>query len=172
MRILSEIARGIRGRECEMLVKKTQNEITISGVNIGMSDFKIDIANFSNKLIELVKATQVAIALDDSQYLLCKALSTIRDDDQLKNYCQRLRLMLLMAFSQLRAILGSLDERPSDDLKAELVNWIKYMNDLNIQSIKLLEPGPKMPSKGPQIARIMRYQGIDENQIQEAISLM
>ena len=93
-----------------MLIKRTKNEITLSGGAFGMADLKLDIASFSNKSIELVKATQIAVALDDSQYLLCKTISNIRDDDQLRNDCQRIRLMLIMSFSQLRAILSTINE--------------------------------------------------------------
>jgi hypothetical protein len=171
MGILSEIAIRLKGHECEMLIKRTRNEITLSGANFGMADIKIDLASFSNKLIELVKATQVAVALDDSQYLMCKELSGMKNDE-LKNDCQRIRLMLIMAFSQLRAILGTLSEQPADEIKQQLSKWMQVMTELNQQSIKILEPGPKMLSKGPKLTQIMRYQGIDEKQIQEAINLM
>jgi hypothetical protein len=53
-----------------MLVKRTVNEVTFSGASIGVSDIKIDTGSFSNELIELVQATEVAIAIDNSQYLL------------------------------------------------------------------------------------------------------
>jgi C4-dicarboxylate-specific signal transduction histidine kinase len=172
MGILSEIAIRLKGHECEMLIKRTRNEITLSGANFGMADIKIDLASFSNKLIELVKATQVAVALDDSQYLMCKELSGMDKDDELKNDCQRIRLMLIMSFSQLRAILGTLSEQPTDEIKQQLNKWIQVMGELNQQSIKILEPGPKMISKGPKIAQIMKYQGVDEAELQDAISLM
>jgi hypothetical protein len=172
MGILSTIATTIKGRDCEMLIKRTQNEITISGANAGIGDLKIDIASFSNKLIEVVKASQLAVALDDWQYLLCKTLPSIQNDDQLKNQCQRIRLMLIVAFSQLRTILIGMQEQLSEELQQELLKWIKYMNDLNEQSIKLLEPGPKMPSKGTKIVQVMKYQCIDDVQLEEAIGLM
>jgi hypothetical protein len=57
-----------------MLIRRTENEITLSGANLGLADLKINLGSFIDKPIELVKASEVAIALDDSQYLLCKTL--------------------------------------------------------------------------------------------------
>jgi hypothetical protein len=108
MNILSSIARALKGRECEMMINRTGNEITLAGLDVHMGDLKLNIASFSNRLIEFVRATEVAIALDDSQYLLCITSSNMKDNEQLRQDCQRIRLMLIMAFSQLRAILGSI----------------------------------------------------------------
>lgn len=155
-----------------MLIKRTKNEITLSGGAFGMADLKLDIASFSNKSIELVKATQIAVALDDSQYLLCKTISNIRDDDQLRNDCQRIRLMLIMSFSQLRAILSTINEVSDASLQQELARWIEYMSELNKQSISLIGPGPATISKGSKIFQLMKYQNIDEKQLQEALGLL
>jgi hypothetical protein len=46
------------------------------------------------------------------------------------------------------------------------------MCELHKQSISLLEPGPKLLSKGPKISQIMKYQGISEEQIQEAMDII
>src|SRR4051794_9763925 len=115
MNILSNIARALKGRECEMLIKRTGNEITLTGLGAEVGDLKLNIASFSNKLIEFVKAAEVAIALDDSQYLLCITSSNMKDSEQLKQDCQRIRLMLIMAFNQLRAIIGSMQQITSND---------------------------------------------------------
>ncbi len=173
MNILTSIAKSLKGHECEMLIKRTGNEITLTGLGAGIGDLKLNIASFSNRLIEFVKATEIAIALDDSQYLLCITSSNMKDNEQLRQDCQRIRLMLIMAFSQLRVIIGSIQGKTSDeDLKQQLIKWIEYMSELHKQSISLLEPGPKLLSKGPKMYQIMKYQGISEEQLQEAIDII
>jgi hypothetical protein len=175
MSILTGIAKALKGHECQMLIKRTGNEITLTGLGADIGELKLNIGSFSNRLIELVKATEVALALDDSQYLLCITSSNMKDNEQLKHDCQRIRLMLIMAFSQLRAIVGSMQGTTTsddEDLKQQLIKWIEYMGELHKQSISLLEPGPKLLSKGPKISQIMKYQGINEEQIQEAMNMM
>src|SRR5690348_4786067 len=108
MNILTGIAKALKGHDCQMLIKRTGNEITLTGLGADIGELKFNIASFSNKLIEFVKATEVAIALDDSQYLLCIESSNMKDNEQIKHDCQRIRLMLIMAFNQLRAIIGSI----------------------------------------------------------------
>jgi len=48
------------------------------------------------------------------------------------------------------------------------------MNDLHKQAISFLQPGPNMIPKGGRykLKQIMKFQGIDERQIQEAINEM
>jgi len=101
---LSDIARKIKAHDCDMLVKRTANEITLSGAALGLGDTKIDVGAFSNRLIELVQATEVAVAIDNSQYLLCKEVSSMKDDDQSKNDYKKIWLQLVMAFNQLQGI--------------------------------------------------------------------
>jgi hypothetical protein len=171
---LSNIVRGIKGHNCELLIKCTATEITFTGTNIGVPNAKIEIGSFSNKLIELVHATEVAVAIDNSQYLLCKEVSAMRDDDPSKNDYKKIRLQLLIAFNQLQGILGSLKEQPSDELKKELANWIKYMSELNEQSIAFLQPGQKLVQKGgkSKLKQIMKYQGVTDDELDEAVNEM
>ena len=74
MNVLTKIANNLKGRKCEMLIKRTGSEITLTGLGVDTGDIKLNIVNFSNRFIEFVKATEIAVALDDSQYLLCIAL--------------------------------------------------------------------------------------------------
>jgi len=48
--------------------------------------------------------------------------------------------MIIMGFNQLQAILGSIQEEPTEELKRELARWLRYMGDLNMHSISLLDP--------------------------------
>ena len=103
----------------------------------------------------------------------------MKDNDQLKKDCQKIRLMLIMAFNQLKVLLGSIrqidattNENDDSKLRQQLIEWIEYMGELHKQSISLLEPGPQLISKGPRISQIMKYQGISEEQLEEAINIM
>jgi len=44
------------------------------------------------------------------------------------------------------------------------------MNDLIKHTISMLEPGPKLVTKGPVYDKIMKYQGLTEKEMQEAIN--
>lgn len=169
-----EIARGIKGGGCKRLVKQAGNEIEVTGVSFGVGDFKINVGNFSNKIKQFYKVTQTTIALDNSQFLLCDAISGLKDKPQLQEDCIRMRLQLIYAFSQLQAILGSMREASIEELSKELTKWVRKMSKLNEDSIEALKPGPRMIPKGKkkEIASIMRYQGIDEVEMKEAVNLL
>jgi hypothetical protein len=171
---LHEIAGRMKRHNCEMLVKRTANEITYSGAGIGVGDIKVDIGDFSNKFIELVQATEVAISIDNSQYLLCKEVLAMKDNDPSKNDYKKIRLQLMMAFNQLQGILGAMREQPTVELKKELANWVKYMGELNKQSITFLQPGARMVQKGTKskLKQIMKYQGLHDNELNEAVKEM
>jgi hypothetical protein len=70
----------------------------------------------------------------------------------------------------LRAILASIKEEPTEDLKKELAKWLRYMNDLHKHSISALNPESDMKYKaGSTLEQIIQYQGIDEQQLQAVI---
>lgn len=169
-----EIARRIKGGGCKRLVKQFGNEIEVTGASFGVGDFKIDVGNFKNKIKQFYKVTQTTVALDNSQYLLCDAISGLKDKPQLQEDCVRMRLQLIYAFSQLQAILGSMSEAPIEELGKELTRWVRKMSKLNEDSIEALKPGPRLIPKGKkkEIESIMKYQGIDEGEMNEAISVL
>lgn len=51
-----------------------------------------------------------AVALDDTQRLFCMVISYMKDIPQLREKCIAIRLKLIVAFNQLRAILSSMQE--------------------------------------------------------------
>jgi hypothetical protein len=51
MSILTKIVKTIKGHNCGMFIRRTENEITLSGANFGLADLKINLASFSNKPI-------------------------------------------------------------------------------------------------------------------------
>ncbi|MGA9150439.1 MAG: hypothetical protein WBZ36_07670 [Candidatus Nitrosopolaris sp.] len=79
-----------------------------------------------------------------------------------------------MAFNQLQGIHGAMGQQPTDKLKKELSDWIRYMGELNKQSIAFLQPGPRLTAKGSKskLRRVMKYQGFDDAQLEEAIKEM
>jgi hypothetical protein len=98
------------------------------------------------------------------------AISNMKDNSKLKEDCIRIRLMVIMGFNQLRAILASIEEEPTEDLKTELAKWLRYMNELNMHSISVLSPYSAARDKsGMTLEQIIEYQEIGEKQLQEVI---
>jgi hypothetical protein len=171
---LREIATRIRGNKCEKLVRRIGNEITLSGASLINGGLKMNVGTFSNKVREIVKVPEVAVGLDDSQYLLCTTISDMSSDNQLKDKCVAIRLQLIMAFNQLRALLYSIQQEPNDDTKKELSKWLRFMNSLHKQSILLLNPGDRVAKGETDISpqEIMEYQGIEEKELFEAMHIV
>jgi hypothetical protein len=136
------------------------------------------------------------MTLDTNQYLLCQQAADLKDNPKLKDLCLRIRLMHIMAFSQLQALLSI--PTPDAELGKQILEWTIQMNKLTSQSIDLLNPKPKVaytekkaPAKGRSpilespteksrsdasklrvktaVAEVMKYQGINEAQMQDAL---
>ena len=73
--ILKIIAIKIKGHDCEKMVKRVGNEISLTLPTVDVGVAKINIGLFSNRIIELDRASDIATALDNAQYLVCKAKS-------------------------------------------------------------------------------------------------
>jgi hypothetical protein len=93
-----------------------------------------------------------------------------KDNDNFKQECQRIRLMIIVAFHQLGLIIKTTKTTSDESLKEQLTEWTSYMNDLIKHTISMLEPGPKLVTKGPVYDKIMKYQGLTEKEMQEAIN--
>ncbi len=195
---LLDIAKKIKGNRCEQLVKYSGQEYTISGANVGLGTFRVDIGSFQNKVKEINAVPPVMMALDNNQYLLCQQASQLNYNPELKDACIRIRLMHIMAFTQLQALLSI--PASSEELGKQILEWIKQMGKLTAQSIEMLAPqpkrtfydapqkaGPRSPGSLPQIKmrkvpakirvkpdieEIMKYQGIDEAQMQQALKVL
>jgi hypothetical protein len=116
--ILSNIARKIKGNPCERLVNQIGTELTVTGTSFGVGTYNIDIGKLGTKIKEFYKVTQIMIALDNSQYLLCRAINEIKDNASLKEDSIRIRLQLILAFSNLQAIQSVTTS--TEDLSKEL----------------------------------------------------
>jgi hypothetical protein len=171
MSFLSDIANRLKGSKCERLIKQAGNELVVSGVSFGVGSFKVDVGNYSNKIKEFYKVSQILIALDNTQYLLCGVISQIKDNQSFKEDCWRMQMQLIRAFGQLQALFCI---SKTEELEKELAKWVRYMNRLNKESIEYLKPGPRMITKGgsSELQKIMNYQGINEEQMQEALKIL
>jgi hypothetical protein len=135
---LQDIAKKIKGSNgCEQLVKYNGQEVTLSGASLGMGTFKINIGSFANKIKEINAVPPVMMAMDNNQFLLCQQAHQLDDNPQLKDMCIRIRLMHLMAFTQLQALLSV---PPSEEMGKQILEWTKQMNTLTAQSIEMLRP--------------------------------
>jgi hypothetical protein len=200
--ILSKIAKKIKGDCCEHLVQFVGQQVTVTGISAGLANFKVDIGGFSNKIKEINEVPETMKALDNNQYLLCRQISELPADAPLKETCIRIRLMIILAFNQLQALLGV--QKPDKQLRAEIVAWIEQMNKLTRQCIKILQPkisidfnervemiekrGSEKYERVPvfkehirppleiggrtTVANIMAYQGIDEEEMNEAVGII
>lgn len=175
MNPLSRVARWLRGHDCEKVIQRSENKYNIKGADIEGAGFTFKLDSFSKQIVSLVAApTDLAISIDDSQYQLCKTISNLTEGD-LKDYCTRIRLQLILGINQWRALISSIEKVPLEEVKKDLSQWTKYMNRLNKQSISLLKPGPKFMGKGKsamELAQITKFQELQEKDVIEAVSEM
>jgi len=201
MASIFDIAKKLKGNCCERLVKYTGQELTITGANIGLGNFKIDVGNFSNKIKEINTVPPIMMAMDNNQYLLCRQASELDANSSLKELCLRIRLMHIMSFTQLQALLSI--PTPSEELSGQILEWTRQMTKLTMQSIDLLGQQPAKDRKEkkaaveyerdvqsdeiqnimhkkttlkavvkPELTKIMTYQGINEAQMQDALKIL
>jgi hypothetical protein len=169
MNLLQKIATKFKRSECEKLVKTSGQELKI---NLGVEGggIKFNVAEFSNQIKQLVEVPRISLDLDNTQYLLCRTISTMRGKTELKDKCIAIRLQLILAFSQLTSLLSSIQQEPTEDLKKQLSKWLMYMEDLHKHSISVLDPSKKEISKSSRrLSAIRKYQGIDNKQLKDAI---
>lgn len=151
------------------MVKRIGNEISLMLPNIDAGVTNINLGLFSNKVIELVRASTIAAALDNSQYLICKMKASTTDAD-LKIDCDKIYLQIVLALTQLESIFETIKIDPSLEVRKELVKWIKYCGSLNKHAIEAVNPGTS--GKGLEdykIEDIMKYQNITDDDMKEAL---
>lgn len=169
MSLLKTIATKIKGHDCEKMVKRTGNEISLTLPTVDVGAAKINMGLFSNRIVELVPASNTATSLDTSQYLICKTKNSTSDPN-LKVNCEKIQLQIVLALTQLESIFESIKIDPSPEIRKELADWIKYCGSLNKHAIEAVSPGTS--GKGPgdyEIEDIMKYQKITEDEMDEAL---
>jgi hypothetical protein len=167
--ILKGIATKLKGHDCEKMVKRTGNEISLTLPTVDIGVAKINMGLFSNRIAELVRASTIAATLDNSQYLVCKAKSSTSNQD-LKLNCEKIYLQIVLALTQLESIFESIKIDPNPEIRKELVEWIKYCASLNKYAIEAVSPG--ISGKGPEdyeMDDIMKYQKITNEEMNEAL---
>ena len=170
MSILKTIAAKLKGHDCENMVKRIGNEVSLTLPNIESGLAKINVGIFSNKIVELVSASNIAAALDNSQYLICK-MRAGTDDHELKINYEKIYLQIVLALTQLESIFETIKIDPSPETRKELVNWIKYCGSLNKHAIEALTPGASGKGLGDEkMEDIMRYKKITDDEIKEALN--
>jgi hypothetical protein len=169
MSLLQKIVSKFKTNECEKLVQTRAQEVKIN-LGIEGGGVKLNLAEFSNEIKELVKVPQIALDLDNTQYLLCQTISKMKGNSELKDKTIAIRLQLIVAFNQLTSLLTSIKEEPSEDLKRKLSKWLRYMEDLHKHSITVLDPSKKSISKSSMPLSVIReYQGIEDKELKDAV---
>jgi hypothetical protein len=167
--ILKGIAAKLKGHDCERMVKRTGNEISLTLPTLDAGMAKINVGLFSNKIVELVRASAIAANLDNSQYLVCRAKSST-SDPALKLTCEKIYLQIVLSLTQLESIFEAIKIDPSPEIRKELAEWIKYCGSLNKHAIEAVSPGTSRKGPGDYgIEDIMKYQKITEEEMDEAL---
>ena len=151
------------------MVKRVRNEISLTLPTVDVGVAKINVGLFSNKIVELVRASTIAANLDNAQYLVCKTKNSTTDPD-LKVNCEKIYLQIVLSLTQLESIFESIKMDPSPEMRTELTEWIKYCGSLNKHAIETISPGTS--DKGPgdyEVEEIMKYQKISSEDMDEAL---
>lgn len=177
---LIEIARKIKGGGCPRVTKQIGNEIKFDGAKVGIPEFSVDVGAISNKIKEFYKVSQISVAMDNNQYLLCDQISKLDNTNLLKDELIRIRLQLIMSFNNLHGIIAVINEANAEQIKKDLDEWMKYMHQLNMDCIASIRP--KFRSKSiddvttklsqSEVNEIMEYQGLSKDEMNEAINIL
>lgn len=196
--LLQRIATALRGHPCQRVTKQRGNEIHINGASVGISDFKIDIGKFSNKIKEFYKVTSTTVSMDNTQYLLCTSIFQMNLNEKLKDACNRIRLQLIIGYNQLENLLAGFDQNPTNESKEKLMEWQDNMGQISERAIEFLAPKPVKPPRsswtkfyqrgirvsapvptpeqeetlGNLLSKTMRYQGLEESEMQDALKML
>jgi hypothetical protein len=175
MSFLKGIAAGIKSRhdDCKRSVKHLASEFSISGPEIDGAEMgvaKINIGLFSRKVVELVKATDTAVSLDETQYQLCMAIRS-SNDEKFKNICLRIRLQIIISFHEFSKLIEVVKTDPSPGTRKKLVEWMEYSSDLSKHAINALDPGSTSRGVLPQhsLEEIAKHQKITEDEMEAAL---
>jgi hypothetical protein len=167
--LLKDIAIKLKGHDCEKMVKRIGNEISLTLPTVDTGAAKINMGLFSNKIVELVRASAIATALDNSQYLVCKTKNNT-SDPSLKVACEKIYLQIVLSLTQLESIFEAIKIDPSPEMRKELAEWINYCGSINKHAIEAVSPGTS--GKGPgdyKIEDVMEYQKITQEEMDEAL---
>lgn len=175
-----EIAQKIKGGGCPRVTQQKGNEIKFNGAKVGIPEFSVNVESISNKIKEFYKVSQVTVAMDNNQFLLCDQISRLDNTNLLKDELIRIRLQLIMSFSNLHGIIAVINEANAEQIKQDLDEWIKYMHQLNMDCIASIRPKSRSTSTDDvaiklsqnEINKIMEYQGSNKDEMNKAINIL
>jgi hypothetical protein len=178
MSLLKGLAARIKGHNeengCKRSIKQLASEFSISGPELdtaGIGVAKINVGLFSRKVVELLKATDTAVSLDETQYQLCMAIHNTKDE-KLKTICLRIRLQIILSFHEFSKLIEIVKTNPSPETRKKLVEWMDYSSDLSKHAINALNPDLTARGVRPQhsLDEIAKYQKITEDDMQSALT--
>ena len=172
MSLLRGFAAKIKGHQCAHSISRTASEFSVSGPDIDVTGgvATINVGLFSRKVVELVKATNDAVSLDEMQYQLCMAIYRTKDES-FKTICERIRLQIFISFHEFSKLIEAIKVDPSPEIRKKLVEWMEYSSDLSKHAINALDPTSTSRGVRPQhsLEEIAKYQKITEEDINAAI---
>jgi hypothetical protein len=178
MSFLSRLAGLLKRRGCKSIVRKYGSEYEVNAPDLELGEIKVKAGTYSNHIKQFVKASDLAVNLDNTQILLCEEIMQMKDDEdkEFKDELKKVRLQIILGISKLQTILDTKKAAANTNLDKELKAWLKNIGDLYDYAISLIGPkrrkGIGKGKSAMKIAEIMRYQGIDERQLQKAINEM
>lgn len=190
--LLQDIAKRMKREKCEHLIKYSGQEISFAGLGLEVANSKVSLANVSNKIIQLIPASSIVQTFDNNQYMLCKEASKPTCPEKLRDFRLEVRILHILAFSQLHALLSI--PKPTQALKKEIEDWVKHMNKITKTATNILlkdacnsfstlttsssyntieDLTPEfIESNSLIIKEILTTQNIDEKDLEEAVNIL
>jgi hypothetical protein len=162
------------GMGCKQLVKQTLEQITVTGVNFGISGYTFSLGGASNAVFKNYDVDKIMASMDQQQADLCRAINKI-SNPALKDECIKMQIQTILAFGQFEAL--SQDPVGNKDAIAE---WAKTMNTLmklNLEALAPTKPASSLEIKpfvagvrSKSYSDVQKYLGIDEADLKKAVS--
>jgi hypothetical protein len=146
---LTKLAEYLQDRKCEHIYIQHKNEWEISG-DFGIPNYKITMPSIKNKYHDFYKITDVMVYADNDQFLMCRSIYQLEDNDPMRKTCWAIRLVDIRNFNNLGMLLSAManKDKPSDDEIKQLDDFLAYMNQWVKDSNTTIINGV-VTSKGP-----------------------
>ena len=131
----------LKRSECEKLIKYDERSLDIGALSAEYGGAKFSLADFKTSIEKVREASEIAMAMDDYQYDICKIANQYEKGDPERKQYNRWRIGALGLFTSLRMTLAALQAAPSDELKKKLDSVIQEMHDFVKAIARALAPG-------------------------------